>query len=392
MFALNRLHLTHKFIANQWPNNRCIGRYLSCISNRITGSVNNDCEDDDLCYDRFKTLATNKRTEALIKIILNEFRLYSNSDTHKHSIPDGLSVNHMKHLMDCYHISRYGRIWRDLSSAKRRHLLGLMKKLDDIDGHNHLIIPFMPYELEKFYMNGLKNSTLYGQNVCFDISFDRHMSTNECKNLAEQLHRIYEFNKYKTYDYSNELPFCLNLCNVNTDDKTIGFMNFLYPQLVSSKSYVNITSKSYLDLFDKRDLIFLSPHATQVMTEYDRNAVFIIGGIVDRNQVIELSLPKATKDGIRSMRLPIDSLVNKTNIQSLDSVFRLLCDFKAFGLQLANNEMSYLEKRVRKHIPNHKLKSCNQIAFETLKQQKINQIYDLDINDNDFDLNVDIVH
>lgn len=198
----------------------------------------------------------------------------------------------------------------------------------------------------------------------------------ECKNLAEQFYRIYKFNNFEymqKYEYSSQEPFNLNICNVDKSQKSYQFLEYLYPVIVSDKSFVNITSESYLDLFPKRDIIYLSPHAEEVLTEYDNNAVFIIGGIVDRKEIITLSYPKAVQQNIRSMRLPIDSLINKCNIQSLDSVFKVLFDFKTFGV---NNEKISLEERIRKNIPKHKLKPLTQTTVKRLQREQLTQISD----------------
>ena len=178
---------------------------------------------------------------------------------------------------------------------------------------------------------------------------------------------------------AQELPFTLNICNVNEEQKSFKFLSFLYPDLISDQSFVNITNKSYLDIFPKEDLIYLSPHADQVLTEYDESAVYIIGGIVDRKEIITLSQPKAVEQKIRSMRLPIDTILAKSNVQSLDSVFKILFDFKVFGV--INEEMS-LEQRVRRHLPNHKLKSAQQITYEKLSSEYLNEIID-----DDYDIN-----
>ncbi|CAG2177941.1 unnamed protein product, partial [Oppiella nova] len=358
MFSLN--------VFNKWFVNKCPNNWRHILRANVSQSCGH-LDANDLQFNRFQCLATNKRIESKIKIILNELKVYRNSDQYKHLMPSKLSVHQMRQLLDCSESERRRRIWIDLSPQRRRHLLSLMTRLETNDGLNQLTEPFMPYQFEKFYTNGLKNACLFGQNLVFDISFDSHMSTLECKNLAEQLHRIYDHNRYE----SRGMAFHLNLCNVNESHKSIQFLRFLFPKMVSNESYLNITSQSYLDLFPKDDLIYLSPHAQQVMTEYESNAVFIIGGIVDRNQVLDLSYPKAMQQNIRSMRLPIDSLVSKSNIQSLDSVFKVLVDFKNCGLLGDNCMDNRLETTVRKHLPKHKLKSVNQIAFENMKKQEI---------------------
>jgi ribonuclease P protein 1 len=208
------------------------------------------------------------------------------------------------------------------------------------------------------------------------------MSTLECKNCAEQLWRIYHFNRYKRFiKSSQELPFNINIVNVNNNERTNQFLNYLYPELFTPDSYCNITSKSYLDLFPKQQLIYLSPHAQEVMTDYDHSAAFIIGGLVDRQKIICLSNEKAKHENIRSMRLPLDDLVKTHNIQSLDDVIRVLHDLKDATIY---KQFIDWEKTLRQNLPKHKLKSEGQVAYEMMKKEFLDlddcDSYDLDEN------------
>lgn len=45
---------------------------------------------------------------------------------------------------------------------------------------------------------------------------------------------------------------------------------------------LNIHEKSYLDIFPKEQLVYLTPHCKEQMSTYDHNAIYIIGGIVDK--------------------------------------------------------------------------------------------------------------
>lgn len=45
---------------------------------------------------------------------------------------------------------------------------------------------------------------------------------------------------------------------------------------------MNIHSQSYLDIFDKEQLVYLTPHCREEMDNYDHDAIYIVGALVDK--------------------------------------------------------------------------------------------------------------
>lgn len=45
---------------------------------------------------------------------------------------------------------------------------------------------------------------------------------------------------------------------------------------------LNLHEASYLDLFPKDQLVYLTPHCNDTMEKYDHDAIYIIGAIVDK--------------------------------------------------------------------------------------------------------------
>lgn len=185
----------------------------------------------------------------------------------------------------------------------------------------------------------------YSQNVVFDISFDEHMSSLECKNLAEQLLRIIDLNKFGIDGMNDQMrldPFCLHMTNLSSSSTTSAILHNL---LENSVDYPNVFlhDQPLTELFPKSNLVYLSPHSKETMTTYDPNVTYIIGGIVDRRQIIELTTHKCQQLNLKSVRLPLDEVTSK-QVQSLDDVFKLLCVYKLYGF---NNQVS---KRLLKYI------------------------------------------
>lgn len=69
---------------------------------------------------------------------------------------------------------------------------------------------------------------------------------------------------------------------------------------------LNVHECSYLDLFPKQQLCYLTPHCREELLEYDPDTTYIIGGIVDKVTNEPLSLAKAKKDGLKMAKLPLD--------------------------------------------------------------------------------------
>lgn len=195
----------------------------------------------------------------------------------------------------------------------------------------------------------------YLPNIIFDISFDEHMSTLECKNLAEQLMRIFNLNKFgigSQDDNTNLNLFNLHVTNLQSSKLTSGFLGSLFgPDKRHYYPNVHFHEPPFTEIFPDRRLIYMSPHAKETMTEYDHEAFYIIGGIVDRREIIELTPAKCSQLGIRSVRLPIELFVHQ-EVQTLCDVYKLLHEFKYNPSALFAQES--ISKLVKRHIPHKK--------------------------------------
>lgn len=45
---------------------------------------------------------------------------------------------------------------------------------------------------------------------------------------------------------------------------------------------LNIHENSYLDIFHQDELVYLTPHCQNEITQFDPNVVYVLGGIVDK--------------------------------------------------------------------------------------------------------------
>jgi hypothetical protein len=144
----------NKFLANNCVKQSLNYQKLVSISKSlfatdIENNFNNNNIYNDLnqsqSIDDFKSLATDKRIEAKIKLIILEFELIRRRDCD--SVPEKLTVNYMKQLLKCWKMKKNRNFWVDLSFRKRLHLLKLYKKLELNDGFSQLVLPVMPFEV-----------------------------------------------------------------------------------------------------------------------------------------------------------------------------------------------------------------------------------------------------
>lgn len=117
---------------------------------------------------------------------------------------------------------------------------------------------------------------IFGQPVVIDCSYDEHMVHREIINAAKQLTYVFGDNRI------HKDPFNMHLCNVNLEGTFIEQLERNIPSLQEPWFPLNIHQKSYLDVFPKEKLVYLTPHCREELTVYDHDAIYIIGCMVDK--------------------------------------------------------------------------------------------------------------
>jgi ribonuclease P protein 1 len=117
--------------------------------------------------------------------------------------------------------------------------------------------------------------------------------------MFNQLSNIISFNR------ASFEPFQIYLCNYSTDTE----FNENYSWVLGfDENLIFETSQSYVDLFPRDDLIYLTSDAKKAMKTYDSSKVYIIGNIVDndKQKFKFITLGQAKKDKIKHERLSED--------------------------------------------------------------------------------------
>ncbi|XP_046391111.1 mitochondrial ribonuclease P protein 1 homolog [Ischnura elegans] len=154
--------------------------------------------------------------------------------------------------------------------------------------------------MDNFYNYNAIRAMMLGQKLVFDCSYDIHMTPRESKNCAKQLTLAFGDNRM------NPDPFDLYLTGGSPDCRTLSYLKKCIPTMYDDIFPLNVTEKSYLDLFPKEKLVYLTPHCREELLEYDHDAVYIIGSMVDKVNNEPLSLAKAKREGLKMAKLPLD--------------------------------------------------------------------------------------
>ncbi|XP_030636519.1 tRNA methyltransferase 10 homolog B isoform X3 [Chanos chanos] len=177
----------------------------------------------------------------------------------------------------------------------------------------------------------LEEARAVGPRLCVDMSMTDCMSPKEISRLAGQIRRLYGSNRKAPQ------PFHLFLTNMTEDSLVYkeclrmndGFLHYL----------IDVTEKSWLELFTLDDVIYLTPDANEALEQVEGDTVYILGGLVDESIQKKLSYTRAKELGVRMARLPIDEyMVKKSNpknfhskILAINQVFDILLMFRETG-------------------------------------------------------------
>jgi tRNA (guanine9-N1)-methyltransferase len=139
-------------------------------------------------------------------------------------------------------------------------------------------------------------------SVVIDFRFiNQHTRIEVIKSLGRQLGEIITFNR------NSKRPFQIHFCNYDASSK----FHRLYENVIGlDVNLIQETPNSYLDVFPREKLVYLSSDASKEMEEYDPNKVYIIGFLIDgpQNETKFFTRRQAHIDKIECRRLPLDRL------------------------------------------------------------------------------------
>ncbi|XP_077498202.1 mitochondrial ribonuclease P protein 1 homolog isoform X1 [Amblyomma americanum] len=302
----------------------------------------------EMTVDDFKELVTSDEVRRQIHLILLEY--VSCRDT-VGRVPSILSVKDMAELLAITSPARrakyFGYLFKTemavLATKRRKEKRRLerlaakeeaRKKAIEDGSINHIqygiantIFLFIRDQAMNNYYNYRQAwATMFGQTLVFDLDYEHEMSKRELTNAADQLQEVYATNRL------DPDPFNLVFCNVKEGSQYKQHLHRVLPHLGKPSCLVTATEKSYLDLYPKERLVYLTPDARQPL-RYSDDAIYIVGAMVDLGSQRPLSMAKAKRQGISFARLPLDEYLqwgqSSSKTLALNHITRILLDMKA---------------------------------------------------------------
>lgn len=218
--------------------------------------------------------------------------------------------------------------------------------------YNSMFLRINPTTMSHYYNAKLIQAMMFAPKVVFDCSYESYMSFHEIHNCAKQLTLSFANNR------AHVDPMCLYYCNLNNDGMLMEYFRRNIPTLLDDDFPAIVTSQSYLSLFRRDQLLYLTPHCKTDITKYDPDTVYIIGAMVDKNNSEPLSFTKAKRDGLRMGKLPIERHLewgsNSCKKFPIDQMINILLDLRYTGDW----------KKALQHVPNRKLKESRNYKLE----------------------------
>lgn len=279
-------------------------------------------EDMDSKIGQYIELASDVEKKKKILMILMEHEV---AKLEGRRVPDKLNVEDMRELLILYSFSSRVRYMSFLHTkelakkserlkreVKKKEYQAWLKEKENLVpsehltygiGNNTLLLRVRKKSIMRYYNQRLANSSLYGQKIVLDLDYDGFMRKQDSNNCSEQLLELYSVNR------KNWAPFDLFFCNAHHDHPTMKTFRKYMPNIFAPDNFITVTDLSYLDIFPKEKLVYITPFAREPLRLYDPSAIYIIGGLVDKCIKEPVVMAKAKREGVKAVHLPFEEYV-----------------------------------------------------------------------------------
>ncbi|MFH4976249.1 hypothetical protein AB6A40_002958 [Gnathostoma spinigerum] len=158
--------------------------------------------------------------------------------------------------------------------------------------------------------------------VSIDMSFEHVMNERDICRTFAQLCFCYATNRRM------KNPVQLSIVNMNGKQAQL-----FYSNSCRHNWDVRIEEKTLGEVFDKKDIVYLTSDSTNVLKDLDDKKVYVIGGLIDHNSQKGLCLKIAEENGYDHARLPIDEFVKMSSrkVLTVNQVFDIIAVYTEVG-------------------------------------------------------------
>lgn len=268
-----------------------IGQYYCVKSENSLGTLNEESSSSKLLENIDYDSITGGDEEILLKLkrlILEIDLLYESGE----QVPSSLKIDHWKTLLQLNSRSSRMKQLKYLFLIEKKKENRIVRKLEKraerleryenepVNDHieyglmrNSMFHRIYEKQMNSLYNYRLCEAMLFGQDILIDCSYDGHMSLKEKTNCAKQLLLMWSYNR------THKDPFNITFCNVNKEEVVFKCLSKTLPTLDEPSYPLNYTNKSYLELYPREKLVYLTPHCNEQLTKYNHDDVYIIGRI-----------------------------------------------------------------------------------------------------------------
>lgn len=170
----------------------------------------------------------------------------------------------------------------------------------------------------------LMYAMMFDSPLVIDLDYEDLMVCHEKSALSKQLMFLYGANR------RHRQPFNLTFLTTQTDSETMLNLFRHIPSMYKNELIFNVVDKPLCEAFDSRKLIYLTPDSQNTMTRFDHEAIYVIGGLVDKGRGDPFTLAKAKRHKLKTQKFPLHMLEWQQGKKSLtlDQVGNILLDFR----------------------------------------------------------------
>lgn len=190
-------------------------------------------------------------------------------------------------------------------------------------GHNNMLMRVYDQTIEKWcsYRVWRESMEEWGQPLVIDVSWFNSNRYQQQKSLC-----LRELPFSTSYNKASTQPFHLHYTSV-CDQRFKDLMTKVDPLAMTDGKPEVYTEQSYLDIFPKEKIVYLSPDSRNEL-QWDDDDVYVIGGLVDVDIKSNASLGKAKKEGVRHAHLPLRRVLGMQCILNIEHMVAIMCDYR----------------------------------------------------------------